>query len=84
MFLPIEGKSLFIEFGVMVGLVEIFGVGELIASATGFVVSVTVNYILSITVTQIHQFMSRRYRFNDILNLFMHFRDMKLSFHVTE
>lgn len=40
----------FIEFGVMVGLVELAGVGELIASATGFVVSVTVNYILSITV----------------------------------
>lgn len=40
----------FIEFGVMVGLVELAGVNELIASAVGFVVSVTVNYILSITV----------------------------------
>ena len=40
----------FIEFGVMVGLVELAGVSELIASAVGFTVSVIVNYILSITV----------------------------------
>ena len=40
----------FIEFGVMVGLVELAGVNELIASAAGFVISVAVNYILSITV----------------------------------
>ncbi len=40
----------FIDYGIMVALVELAGFGELIASGCSFAVSVTVNYILSITV----------------------------------
>ncbi|MBQ8184312.1 MAG: GtrA family protein [Lachnospiraceae bacterium] len=40
----------FIEYAIMVALVELVGTSELVASATGFTVSVIVNYILSVTV----------------------------------
>lgn len=40
----------FIDYGIMVALVELVGIGELIASGCSFTVSVIVNYILSITV----------------------------------
>lgn len=40
----------FIDYGIMVALVELAGFGELIASGCSFAVSVIVNYILSITV----------------------------------
>jgi putative flippase GtrA len=40
----------FIDYGIMVALVELAGVPELIASGCSFTVSVIVNYILSITV----------------------------------
>lgn len=40
----------FIDYGIMVALVELAGFQELIASGCSFVVSVTVNYILSVTV----------------------------------
>ena len=40
----------FIDYGIMVALVELAGFGELAASGCSFAVSVTVNYILSITV----------------------------------
>lgn len=40
----------FIDYGIMVALVELAGFGELIASGCSFTVSVIVNYILSITV----------------------------------
>lgn len=40
----------FIDYGIMVALVELFGVSELIASGISFSVSVLVNYILSVTV----------------------------------
>ena len=36
----------FIDYGIMVALVELAGFGELIASGCSFAVSVTVNYIL--------------------------------------
>lgn len=39
-----------IDYGIMVGLVELAGFSELWASACSFTVSVVVNYILSITV----------------------------------
>ncbi len=40
----------FIDYGIMVALVELAGLQELWASACSFTVSVVVNYILSITV----------------------------------
>jgi putative flippase GtrA len=40
----------FIDYGIMVFLTEVFGVNYLISSAISFTVSVTVNYILSVTV----------------------------------
>lgn len=40
----------FIDYGIMVALVELAGFDELIASGCSFTVSVIVNYILSITV----------------------------------
>ncbi len=40
----------FIDYGVMVALVELAGINELIASGCSFTVSVVVNYILSITI----------------------------------
>lgn len=40
----------FIDYGIMVALVELAGFGELLSSGCSFAVSVTVNYILSITV----------------------------------
>ena len=40
----------FIEYGILVAMVEIIGAPVLISNATGFTVSVIVNYILSITV----------------------------------
>lgn len=40
----------FIDYGIMVALVELAGVPELLASGCSFTVSVIVNYILSITV----------------------------------
>ena len=40
----------FIDYGIMVALVELAGFSELIASGCSFTVSVIVNYILSITV----------------------------------
>lgn len=40
----------FIDYGIMVALVELAGFEELWASACSFTVSVVVNYILSITV----------------------------------
>lgn len=40
----------FIDYGIMVGLVELAGFRDLWASACSFTVSVVVNYILSITV----------------------------------
>ena len=40
----------FIDYGIMVALVELAGFGELLASGCSFTVSVIVNYILSITV----------------------------------
>lgn len=40
----------FIDYGIMVALVELVGINELIASGCSFTVSVIVNYILSITV----------------------------------
>lgn len=40
----------FIDYGIMVALVELAGFGELLANACSFAVSVTVNYILSIKV----------------------------------
>ncbi|MCI8417966.1 MAG: GtrA family protein [Lachnospiraceae bacterium] len=40
----------FIDYGIMTGLIELFGVDKLIASGISFSVSVIVNYILSITV----------------------------------
>lgn len=40
----------FIDYGIMVALVELAGFQELWASACSFTVSVVVNYILSITV----------------------------------
>jgi len=39
----------FIEYGILVALVELFGAPVLFASGTAFTVSVIVNYILSIT-----------------------------------
>ena len=40
----------FIDYGIMVALVELAGFGELLASGCSFTVSVVVNYILSITI----------------------------------
>lgn len=40
----------FIDYGIMVALVELAGFGELLASGCSFAVSVTVNYILSVTI----------------------------------
>jgi putative flippase GtrA len=40
----------FIDYGIMVFLTEVFGVNYLISSAISFTVSVTVNYILSVTI----------------------------------
>ena len=40
----------FIDYGILVALVELLGVDKLIASGCSFTVSVIVNYILSITV----------------------------------
>ncbi len=39
----------FIDWGIMVFLTEVFGINPLISSAVSFTVSVTVNYILSVT-----------------------------------
>lgn len=39
----------FIDYGIMVFLTEIVGIAYLISSAISFTVSVTVNYILSVT-----------------------------------
>ena len=39
----------FIDWGIMVFLTEVFGINPLISSAISFIVSVTVNYILSVT-----------------------------------
>ncbi|MDD5797259.1 MAG: GtrA family protein [Clostridiaceae bacterium] len=39
----------FIDWGIMVFLTEVFGINPLISSAISFTVSVTVNYILSVT-----------------------------------
>lgn len=39
----------FIDYGIMVFLTELFGVNYLISSTISFAVSVTVNYILSVT-----------------------------------
>ena len=39
----------FIDWGIMVFLTEVFGINPLISSGISFTVSVTVNYILSIT-----------------------------------
>lgn len=39
----------FIDWGIMVFLTEVFGIDPLISSAISFTVSVTVNYILSVT-----------------------------------
>ncbi len=40
----------FIEYGILVALVELAGVPVLVSNVIAFVVSMTVNYILSITV----------------------------------
>ena len=40
----------FIDYGIMVALVELAGFQELIASGCSFTVSVVVNYILSVTI----------------------------------
>jgi len=40
----------FIDYGIMVALVELAGFSELVASGCSFTVSVVVNYILSVTV----------------------------------
>lgn len=40
----------FIDYGIMVALVELAGFSELVASGCSFTVSVIVNYILSVTV----------------------------------
>lgn len=40
----------FIEYGILVAMVELVGAPVLVSNATGFTVSVIVNYILSITV----------------------------------
>ena len=39
----------FIDWGIMVFLTEVFGINPLISSTISFTVSVTVNYILSVT-----------------------------------
>ena len=39
----------FIDWGIMVFLTEVFGINPLISSAISFTVSVTANYILSVT-----------------------------------
>ena len=39
----------FIDLGIMVFLTEVFGINPLISSTISFTVSVTVNYILSVT-----------------------------------
>ena len=39
----------FIDWGIMVFLTEVFGINPLISSGISFTVSVTVNYILSVT-----------------------------------
>lgn len=40
----------FIDYGIMVALVELAGIKDLVASGCSFTVSVIVNYILSVTV----------------------------------